>query len=61
MEHEANPAPSLDEIQVIDDDEAGDPVSITSSIMKAEIWVSFASVAFCRGSRLLKLSYVLSE
>jgi hypothetical protein len=44
MEHEANSAPLLDEIQVIDDDEAGDPVSITSSIMKAEIWVSYAFV-----------------
>ncbi|XP_021931318.1 zinc finger protein 568-like isoform X2 [Zootermopsis nevadensis] len=50
MEHEANPAPLLDEIQVIDDDEAGDPVSITSSIMKAELWHNLEAVKVEQGT-----------
>jgi hypothetical protein len=46
IEHGVNPAPSLDEIHVIDVNEEGDPVSITSSIMKAEIWVSCVFTSF---------------
>jgi hypothetical protein len=44
IEHEAHPAASLDENQLIDNEEV-DAVSVMFPIMKAEVWVSYMFVS----------------